>query len=365
MKAIRCEMCESTDFLKNDGIYICQGCGAKYSVDEAKKLMVDLEEDNAKISNLYERARQSLEVDDLKNAAEYYKQILDENPKDWEAYFYSYLGETTTFTNNEAATVAKKLGNTIPPAYDMAIADCDGATATKRVQTISEKTSDRLTGIAATAATLLRKYEGGSRMSAAGSVNCNMYQNLRPVAVNTVAHCVLAFAPLEEKLQKILSANNNLDKESVKKSLLYIRRARYQIADMVFYPVSGTPERLIKPELIKEYAEKIHELDPSFSIPSVESKTNTSGGCYVATAVYGTYDCPQVWTLRRYRDNTLANTWYGRAFIHTYYAISPTIVKFFGNTQVFQRFWKKKLDKWVRNLNDNGFENTPYQDKKW
>ena len=33
-----------------------------------------------------------------------------------------------------------------------------------------------------------------------------------------------------------------------------------------------------------------------------------SQGCYVATCVYGSYDCPQVWTLRRFRDNTLAET---------------------------------------------------------
>ena len=41
-------------------------------------------------------------------------------------------------------------------------------------------------------------------------------------------------------------------------------------------------------------------------------------GCYVATAVYGSYDCPQVWTLRRFRDHTLAASWYGRAFIRAY-----------------------------------------------
>ena len=50
-------------------------------------------------------------------------------------------------------------------------------------------------------------------------------------------------------------------------------------------------------------------------------------GCYVATAVYGSYDCPQVWTLRRFRDHTLAASWYGRSFIRAYYAISPTLVK--------------------------------------
>jgi hypothetical protein len=57
-----------------------------------------------------------------------------------------------------------------------------------------------------------------------------------------------------------------------------------------------------------------------------QTSNTSSGGCYVATAVYGSYDCPQVWTLRRYRDNQLAKTWYGRLFIHTYYAISPTFL---------------------------------------
>lgn len=90
-----------------------------------------------------------------------------------------------------------------------------------------------------------------------------------------------------------------------------------------------------------------------------------SGGCYVATAVYGSYDCPEVWTLRRYRDYTLAETWYGRAFIKTYYAVSPTIVKWFGNTAWFSRMWKGPLDRMVKKLQEQGFENTPYDDKKF
>ena len=90
-----------------------------------------------------------------------------------------------------------------------------------------------------------------------------------------------------------------------------------------------------------------------------------SGGCYVATAVYGSYDCPQVWTLRRFRDYTLAETWYGRAFIRTYYAISPTLVKWFGHTEWFKKMWKGKLDRMVANLNAEGVEDTPYEDRIW
>ena len=34
-------MCGNTDLLKKDGVFICQSCGTKYSVEEAKKMMVE------------------------------------------------------------------------------------------------------------------------------------------------------------------------------------------------------------------------------------------------------------------------------------------------------------------------------------
>ena len=94
-------------------------------------------------------------------------------------------------------------------------------------------------------------------------------------------------------------------------------------------------------------------------------KRRKKNGCYVATCVYGSYDCPEVWTLRRYRDNTLSVTWYGRLFIKTYYAVSPTLVKWFGKTKWFKKLWRGKLDKMIKNLQDRGVESTPYCDKEW
>lgn len=92
---------------------------------------------------------------------------------------------------------------------------------------------------------------------------------------------------------------------------------------------------------------------------------NGSGGCYVATCVYGSYDCPEVWTLRRFRDDVLAAHTLGRAFIHCYYAISPTIVRLWGGMGWFQRFWRRRLDELVNWLRACGFLDTPYEDKKW
>lgn len=84
---------------------------------------------------------------------------------------------------------------------------------------------------------------------------------------------------------------------------------------------------------------------------------------YIATCMYGSYDCPQVWTLRRFRDYTLKRTWYGRIFIKFYYKTSPKLVKLFGQTKWFKHFWKHQLDKIVAGLNYKGVDNTCYYDK--
>lgn len=41
MKQLTCEMCGGTDLVKQDGVFVCQSCGTKYSVEEAKKMMIE------------------------------------------------------------------------------------------------------------------------------------------------------------------------------------------------------------------------------------------------------------------------------------------------------------------------------------
>ena len=94
------------------------------------------------------------------------------------------------------------------------------------------------------------------------------------------------------------------------------------------------------------------------------ARRGAKDGCYIATAVYGSYDCPEVWTLRRFRDYKLANNIWGRIFIKIYYFFSPTIVKLFGKTKWFNRFWKNRLNKIVKKLNEEGISNQPYNDNK-
>lgn len=92
---------------------------------------------------------------------------------------------------------------------------------------------------------------------------------------------------------------------------------------------------------------------------------NSTQGCYVATCVYGSYDCPEVWTLRCFRDFFLAEHLLGRAFIRCYYSISPTIVRLVGKEAWFQGYWRTRLDRFVARLWSRGYDRTPYQDREW
>lgn len=58
-----------------------------------------------------------------------------------------------------------------------------------------------------------------------------------------------------------------------------------------------------------------------------DSKGNptTAGGCFIATAVYGDYDHPDVMRLRAFRDVVLQPTAPGRAFISLYYRYGPRL----------------------------------------
>jgi hypothetical protein len=65
--------------------------------------------------------------------------------------------------------------------------------------------------------------------------------------------------------------------------------------------------------------------------PEEAKKESSSGSCYIATACYGSYDCPQVLTFRNFRDTYLAQTILGKVFIKIYYALSPKIADWLKN----------------------------------
>lgn len=142
----------------------------------------------------------------------------------------------------------------------------------------------------------------------------------------------------------------------------------YYFTKAVALGLSETDIQVIKSSPLLEqgtdflYKDKFIKLVKTALPPDCEEYKKLNKGCYVATSVYGSYDCPEVWTLRRYRDSSLAQSVAGRCFIKSYYAISPTVVKLLGKKEWFNNLWRPILDRFVKSLQKSGYESTPYQD---
>lgn len=96
MKQLTCEMCGSTDLIKQDGVFVCQSCGCKYSVEEAKKMMIEgnvdvsgstVKVDNSSnIENYLKLAENAYSANNNKEAESYSNKILEINPNYYKAW---------------------------------------------------------------------------------------------------------------------------------------------------------------------------------------------------------------------------------------------------------------------------------------
>ncbi len=335
MKAIVCEMCGSQDLIKQDGYYVCQNCGTKYDPEEAKKLMVEVsgtvEVDNSKkLQNYYRLARRAKEDNNIENAEKYYGLILEEEPNSWEANFYQIYYQCSNTTIGNMDNACYKLSNALPNIFQLiSAADIDER----------EKIGAYLE--------IYSKCTGFTTMIASNILS----------ASQDISNPETKLGFLSKHCKGLVAIDTALGDEC------YNINFKTQALEMYKMALEWSSTAKISPNEVNSLVERVKRIEPDFVYKTEEKKSG--GGCYVATAVYGSYDCPQVWTLRRYRDDTLAETWYGRAFIHTYYSISPILVKRFGDTQWFKNMWKPKLDRMVRQLNEEGVADTPYQDRKW
>lgn len=121
MNQLTCEMCGSTDLLKQDGVFVCQTCGCKYSVEEAKKMMI---EGTVDVSGSTIKIDRSSEIDNrLKNIEGEYNahhmtecfrlcsDLLNIDPENVTAIIYKALadGWTSSVANSKLSTTKYEL----------------------------------------------------------------------------------------------------------------------------------------------------------------------------------------------------------------------------------------------------------------
>lgn len=305
MNQLTCEMCGGTDLIKQDGVFVCQNCGMKYSVEEAKKMMIEgtvdvqgtVKVDNsAFVQKCLSNARRAYEKEDWEEVEKYYNLVEQNSPHNMEAVFFSSFGKAMLSLTDSAYFKREQKFGVLNRSISV-------------INDYFEESDENKEDV-------LRKISN---------------------AIEKMYDVTFIFEANGQPRQASRSYTINLENSVRSSFLIELKQIKAVHPDLSYLD-----------ELIMKNSEQ-----------------QSTSGCYVATAVYGSYDCPQVWTLRRFRDDTLAETWYGRAFIRTYYAISPTLVKWFGHTDWFKKMWKGKLDRMVANLKANGVEDTPYKDRQW
>ena len=367
MKALTCEMCGSTNLVKDGGVFVCQSCGTKYSVEEAKKMMVEgtvevkgtvkVDKSEEK-TNFIQLANDALDSINGEEAYSYANRVLESDPSNAEAWFIKM----------KAVGLLSTLG-------DLKVIDV--INAGKKAIELSNKKMEKevytffLSKCLNDLQFCMTQLQDTDAISEVYNANCQLYPfnaSEKTVQLDSILNLVLCqidmIVSLRTEVPDKFVGNDevitHLVGEVAKQWVYYTNavNARYNVYGMK-----------MNDETVEEYRKILNDIKKGLpeekqGVIGEEAIDNPSSGpCYVATAVYGSYDCPEVWTLRRFRDYTLDNTWYGRMFIKGYYATSPSFVRHFGNTSLFKLLGRRFLDKFVAKLNNRGIENTPYKDK--
>ena len=113
----------------------------------------------------------------------------------------------------------------------------------------------------------------------------------------------------------------------------------------------GLPDKYLTQEISSDNL-NLNQLPPKSNTPRrrVNNPPPKNEGCYIATAVYGSYEAPEVIILRQFRDNTLKKTYLGRWFIKTYYYLSPPVAEKLKNAKFINKFIRSLLNKLVKHL---------------
>ena len=291
----------------------------------------------ANLNELYALARDAREAKDRVGAETYYEAILSKDPNGWEAPFYLGYYKVANSSINDLGNNCQEYAFSFRNIFDLAKASCSDIDSFVMIaREIREKTEFLVNEIIKDA------YHDYPNLATSDELNARVFC--------TFPMCLLLSLAFDLYFP---------DGEMAADATELRKRVIQNYADLTKELGIGA-KVIASGQFDKGFGETVSQIkafDPTYTLPDFgnsssgsSSSSSSSSGCYVATCVYGSYDCPEVWTLRRFRDYSLAKSWYGRLFIKMYYAVSPTIVKWFGDMEWFKHIWRSRLDRFVQKL---------------
>lgn len=132
MKKIVCELCDGTEFVKEGGMFICQGCGTKYTAEEAKSMMKEVEGGSAvvdvpagnpnqqQIENLLLLASNAYSASNNEETEKYCNRAIEYDAMCYKAWFLKAkaVGWSSTIQNPRIAEAAHSFKQAVDFAPD-------------------------------------------------------------------------------------------------------------------------------------------------------------------------------------------------------------------------------------------------------
>lgn len=246
MKVIVCEMCNASDFVKQDGVFVCQHCGCKYTVEEAKKMMiegiVDVSGSTVKVDNTsfvqkyLENARRAKEKTDWEEVEKYYNMVEQNDPQNIEAIFYSAYGkvmlsltESDRFKRKQKFDVFGKSISIIDDYFD------------------PDRSDELIPLIEAMSDDLIRLTKSSYVFTATKNSNDSRYTEIMMIKVE----------------QKFIESIKNIIEKDNNPKLYYILRCHYE--SLILNKTLGDNIREQYVQKLEECNKELKKIDPSYS----------------------------------------------------------------------------------------------------
>lgn len=260
MKAIICEMCNSQDMIKQDGFFVCQSCGTRYSVEEAKKLMVEIESpikiDNSDYVQRYlQNARRAMGKEDWPEVEKYYNMVEQNDPTNIEAIFYSAYGKAKAALSDNDIYKRQAIFKTLTNSVSILDDNYDISKEAELREILEMITKDVISVFGSSFVYTETKNQYGTVTNDNKHMTYQLFINLAVELVTTLSNIIAKF-PAEQH-----------------KDVLYIFKLRLHVADFLSKQTTLTAEsrkhwmnRCISMEA------EIKKLDPSYTLTNYQAR---------------------------------------------------------------------------------------------
>lgn len=268
MKALVCELCGGNDFVKAGDFFVCQSCGTKYTAEDAKKMMIEgtvdvqgtVKVDNSDfVEKSLKNARRAKQKEDWEETQKYYNIVEQNDPSNIEAIFYSCYGKAKSSLIDSDIFKREAAFNTLQKCISI-IDDNFSLEKEEENKAIIEQISNDIIGMACSNYVYNQRKNGyGIEVSNDSNKTITLFNNVGSEFMTT----------LENIAKKIPEEN--------KTNRIFYYQLALKHADFIFRNGKLAKPQYFK-DIIMQYHQILHELDPNHIVPEQASTYEVSGG---------------------------------------------------------------------------------------